>query len=242
MSKPSSTRALSIADTLRNRIYAGLLPPDTHLIEVPLASELGVSRTPLRDALGRLADEGLLAYVPNRGYIVRRFRFKDVYDAYTLRANLEGFACRLACQNGIDADAMARLDAILAEQWEVLYTGDWSAERALKWHDLNLKFHALFLEIADNHWLSEAVSRVRRLPLIFDSEGRPRNHGEIKLLYQREHSREAYSEHLRLAAAFKRGEASRAESLMSEHVLHNRDVLNERFEQENEARQSSAMP
>ncbi|OWT61710.1 GntR family transcriptional regulator [Candidimonas nitroreducens] len=234
MSKTFSTRALSIADTLRSRIYEGGLPPDTHLMEVPLAAELGVSRTPLRDALARLADEGLLAYLPNRGYVVRRFQFKDVYDAYTLRANLEGFACRLACQNGFDASAMTRLDSVLAKQQEVLYTGVWSVERALAWHDLNLKFHSLFLEIAGNHWLSEAALRVRRLPLIFDREGRPHNHGELQLLYQREHSREAYSEHLRLAAAVKHGEASRAEGLMAEHILHNRDVLNQRFKQENE--------
>jgi GntR family transcriptional regulator of vanillate catabolism len=232
MNKPFSTRALSIAEALRKRLYEGQLAPDTHLMEVPLAAELGVSRTPLRDALGRLADEGLLAYVPNRGYIVRRFQFKDVHDAYTLRANLEGFACRLACQNGFDAGVMARLDAVLAEQHDVLFTGEWSPARALVWHDLNLKFHALFLEVADNHWLTEAVSRVRRLPLIFDREGRPHNHGEIRLLYQLEHSREAYAEHLRLAAAIRRGESSRAEILMAEHVLHNRDVLAERFTQE----------
>ena len=85
----SRTRALSVADTLRDRIFDGEIAPGSHLMEVAVANELGVSRTPVRDALTRLADEGLLVYQPNRDFLVRRF---DVKDA--IRLDAPGFARR----------------------------------------------------------------------------------------------------------------------------------------------------
>jgi len=108
---PSRTRALSVADTLRNRIFDGVIAPGSHLMEISLANELGVSRTPVRGAMARLADEGLLLYLPNKGFQVRRFNAKDVFDAFSVRANLEGMGCRIVGERGLDGSALEQLVA-----------------------------------------------------------------------------------------------------------------------------------
>ncbi len=219
------TRALSITDTLRDRIFNGDIAPGSHLMEVALAEELGVSRTPVRDAMGRLADEGLLVYQPNRGFLVRQFGIKDVVDAFTLRASLEGLCCRTLGERGLQADALQRLTSMLDEQRAVVYGDEWTEERALLWHDLNFDFHCDLLELADNPWLTDAVRRSRRLPLIFDSESRPHSLQTMRLLYLQQNSRHAFEDHARIVDALERREVQRAESLMQEHVLLNRDIL-----------------
>lgn len=224
-SDPSRTRALSVTETLRNRIFDGGFPPGTHLMELPLAQDLGVSRTPVRDALTRLADEGLLVYQPNRGFVVRRFESKDVFDAFSLRATLEGMGCRLVGERGLDERARTRLEGLLEQQRSVLYGQAWEPALALAWQDLNLDFHYALLELADNPWLTEAVRRARQLPIIFDSKSRPHDHEALMLLYRRDHSRQALDEHRRIVEALVRRETSRAEAMMREHILTNRDVL-----------------
>ena len=221
----SRTRALSITDTLRDRIVEGLIAPGSHLTEVALAVELGASRTPVRDALSRLADEGLLVYQPNRGFLVRCFDLKDVMDAFTLRSTLEGLGCRLVGERGLQPEARERLQALLEEQFRVLFGEHWDDAHALLWQDLNLEFHYALLELADNRWLVEAVRRARKLPIVFDSRSRPRRHGDIVLLYQRKNSQQAFEEHRGIVDALVQREATRAESLMREHILTNRDVL-----------------
>lgn len=221
----SRTRALSVADILRNRIFDGEIPPDSHLMEVTLAQELGVSRTPVRDALARLADEGLLIYQPQRGFLVRRFQPKDVRDAFTVRATLESLGCRLVGERGLLHVEQERLAAQLAAQRQVLYESPWNDEQALLWQDMNLEFHFTLLELADNDWLTDAVRRARQLPIVFDSKSRPHDHASLVLLYQRDHSRQALVEHYRIVDALAQREVGRAEALMREHILTNRDVL-----------------
>ncbi|MGO4151727.1 GntR family transcriptional regulator [Cupriavidus sp. YAF13] len=227
MSSPetSRTRALSVADTLRNRIFDGEIPPGSHLMEVTLAQELGVSRTPVRDALARLADEGLLVYQPNRGFLVRRFQPKDIKDAFTVRATLEGLGCRLIGERGLMHAEQERLGGLLAAQRRVLHEEEWNDQQALLWQNMNLDFHYALLELADNSWLTDAVRRARQLPIIFDSKSHPHDHDALMLLYQRDHSRQALAEHYRIVDALALHEVGRAEALMREHILTNRDVL-----------------
>lgn len=214
-----------MADVLRDRIFDGEIPPGAHLMEVPVATQLGVSRTPVRDALSKLADEGLLIYQPNRGFLVRRFDVKDVNDAFTLRAALEGLGCRLVGERGLDSNAHEELHEHLEAQRCVLYGEHWNSERALKWQDLNVDFHFALLEFSNNQWLVDAVRRARRLPIVFDSHSRPHDLTAQRLVFERQHSQRAHDEHLRIVDALSRREAGRAESQMREHILTNRDVL-----------------
>ncbi|MEN0105270.1 MAG: GntR family transcriptional regulator [Pseudomonas sp.] len=221
----SRTRALTVTELLRKRILDGDIPPETRLMELTLAAELGVSRTPVRDALTRLADEGLLLYQPNRGFEVRRFDSKDIYDAFSLRATLEAMACRLIGERGLSAEAKENLQTQLEKQHALLFGGEWGPEHALQWHDLNLDFHYTLLELADNPWLTLAVQRVRHLPIVFDSKSRPHDREALKLLYLREHSQQALADHRKIVDALVNSEFVRAEALMREHVLTNRDVI-----------------
>ncbi|MDF3835840.1 GntR family transcriptional regulator [Cupriavidus basilensis] len=227
MSSPetSRTRALSVADILRNRIFDGEIPPGAHLMEVTLAQELGVSRTPVRDALARLADEGLLVYQPNRGFLVRQFHTKDIKDAFTVRATLESLGCRLIGERGLLHAEQERLAALLEAQRKVLHDEEWNDGQALLWQDMNLDFHFALLALADNSWLTDAVRRARQLPIIFDSKSHPHDHEALLLLYRREHSRQALGDHYRIVDALAQREVGRAEALMREHILTNRDVL-----------------
>lgn len=222
---PSRTRALSVAETLRNKIFDGVFAPGCHLMEIALATELGVSRTPVRGAMARLADEGLLVYLPNKGFQVRRFNAKDVFDAFTLRANLEGMACRLLGERGIDDEVFAQLAALVGEQARLLQSRDWTSARALRWHELNLDFHRKLLQAADNRWLTEAVYRACQLPIIFDSNLRPHNRDASMQLYRHEQALQALDDHTRILEALGQRDGVEAEAAMRDHILGHRDLL-----------------
>ena len=83
---------------LREMLLRGDFQPGERLSELPLVARLGVSRTPIRLALDRLANEGLLEIVPTGGFVVRAFTLTDVYDAIEMRGVLEGAAARLATE------------------------------------------------------------------------------------------------------------------------------------------------
>src|SRR5690606_4832777 len=110
-----NTHAKRAAIELRKKILGGELPGGTRLFEVPLAEELEISRTPLRDAMSRLAEEGLLERAKSGGFVVRQFTFGDVIDAIEIRGVMEGTAARLAAERGVKPEAMARIQGIVKE-------------------------------------------------------------------------------------------------------------------------------
>ncbi|WP_309069597.1 GntR family transcriptional regulator [Microbacterium sp.] len=81
-----------LTDELRVRILTGALEPGSLVVEPRLAEEFGVSKTPVREALGRLASEGLVVVLPKKGYLVRRMALRDVDEVLTLRELLEPHA------------------------------------------------------------------------------------------------------------------------------------------------------
>src|SRR2546430_667342 len=92
----------AIVSRVRDMIIEGTLAPSTRVHEGRLGQELGVSRTPLREALKYLASEGLLELSPGRGAVVRKFSPKDVQDSLQVLATLEGLAGTLACERASD--------------------------------------------------------------------------------------------------------------------------------------------
>ncbi|BBI33901.1 GntR family transcriptional regulator [Cohnella abietis] len=91
-----------LAEYIKQQILDGRLYPGDRIVETKVAKELGVSQTPVREAIRLLSGEGIITIVPNKGPMVRTFDMKDIYEVYSLRSMLEGLAIRLAVQLATD--------------------------------------------------------------------------------------------------------------------------------------------
>jgi GntR family transcriptional regulator of vanillate catabolism len=98
---------------VRDLIFSGAFAPDERLSEIAVSERLGLSRTPVRAALLRLEQEGLLHPIPTGGFRVRAFEFEDVADAIEIRGAMEGMAARRAAERGIAREALAELRHVL---------------------------------------------------------------------------------------------------------------------------------
>ncbi|GAA3738083.1 DNA-binding GntR family transcriptional regulator [Spinactinospora alkalitolerans] len=171
-SKPSRGRTTeAVTDALREAILDGALAPSTWLREDEIAATLDVSRTPVREALRRLADEGLAHKTAHHGTVVSPMSMEDILALYVIRENLEGLAARLAATRG-EPGLVPALRKVQARMEALADTGD---AAALSRH--NITFHRLIREAAGNlyleRFLGQAEQAVRRLaPTTFAFPGR----------------------------------------------------------------------
>ncbi|MDQ6419724.1 GntR family transcriptional regulator [Paenibacillus sp. LHD-117] len=93
-----------LVQLIKQQILDGELNPGDRIIETKFAKDLGISQTPVREAIRLLSGEGIVTIVPNKGPLVRAFHMKDVFEVYSLRAVYEGLAIRLAVKNASDED------------------------------------------------------------------------------------------------------------------------------------------
>jgi DNA-binding GntR family transcriptional regulator len=218
MPEPTPVRSLADHQSLRERIVARLrdaiiagdLAAKTRLMEPEVARKLGVSRTPLREAIRQLEVEGFLTTVPRVGTFVSEVSDRDVEDTYAIRAVLEGLAARQAAENPDPAKAAA-LQAIQAELAQK--TADYRV-----YHEAAGRFHDVIFTLSRNQRLqamyqslSYQVTRFRSLSLAV--EKRP----EVSL-----------REHRRIVAAILSGRGGEAERLMRAHIEGARAVLRQR--------------
>lgn len=209
MSDAKTSHSQRALITLRQRILSGALPGGTRLAEVALAEELGISRTPIRAALSRLAEEALLER-KGAGFVVRRFDLADVVDAIELRGVLEGTAARLAAERG------AR-PAELAEAAEILTEIDAALADPLDldaYSTLNSRFHTLLARMAQSPVLQTEIARISGLPFAapsaFIEDTRARQLATTLTLAQ--------SQHRAIIEAISAREGARAEALAREHA------------------------
>lgn len=202
----------SVAATqlVRTAILDGRLAPGQRLKEEELARELGISRTPVREALLMLQAEGLVDAVPNRGATVRRHEPDDLDDLYQLRALLEGHAARRAAPK-ISEEEVEVLRAS-CERFDAL-RGDADDLRELVKE--NLLFHNTILEAAGSARLTQMVRKVIELPLVYRSY----------IWYSPAQKRISGHYHRQITNALAGRDADRAELVMKEHVYEARDVL-----------------
>ena len=208
------TAAMRAQIALRERILAGDFAPGTRLLEVTLAEDLQISRTPVRDALARLAEEGLLDRARGGGFLVRSCALADVMDALEIRGVLEGTAARLAAERGIDDSARAGLDARLAVLESAFDPAGPSVDLAA-YARANAAFHDLLWHLAGSAILLRELERAARLPFASPSaflHERNRDAAFRLSLFT------AQDQHRALAEAIAAREGARAEAIAREHA------------------------
>jgi DNA-binding GntR family transcriptional regulator len=205
----SAERALA---TLRDLIMGGELAPGARLGEVEIADRLGVSRTPVREALSRLAAEGLVETAPNRGARVVTWTVAELEGVFDLRAVLEPQLTAHAVPNAAPAD-VDELDALARRMHEVGTPGPGQDLDALV--PLNRAFHDRLVALAAHPTLATALAAAIHPPIV------RRNF----LTYDEASLRRSLAHHSEIVAALRAGDPEWARAVMTSHIANARAVM-----------------
>jgi GntR family transcriptional regulator of vanillate catabolism len=210
----TGSQALKAQLRLREMILAGELPGGERIAELAIVERLGVSRTPIRTALIKLEQEGLLDALPNGGFAVRTFSERDVAESIELRGTVEGLAARLAAERGAPTEVLAEARDCLARIDTVLAAPALDDAAFLRYVDLNQQFHDLLGELASSTVVTRELERVVRLPFASPS-------GFVVMQANSPRARDmlivAQDQHRQVLDAIERREGARAEAIMREH-------------------------
>lgn len=188
---------------LKHKILTGEIVSQTRLMEIDLSEKMNVSRTPIREAIKKLSDDGLVKIVPRRGAYVANISIKDMLDVFEVREDMEGFAAKLAAQR-INDEEKEELRKIAAEYDEALA----KAEDKEGIIELDEKFHNFIVSCCGNDTLSELVKYVQELSLRF------------RYLYYNDYSlyESTAEQHHRIMDAISNGRADEARKEADAHV------------------------
>jgi DNA-binding GntR family transcriptional regulator len=201
--------SVAAARILRGAILSGELAPGQVLGEESLGKQLGISRTPIREALLRLHNEGLVDMPANRPAAVTSFTQDDLYELHSLRAVLEGHAASEAATRLDDADFTVLRDSV--GRYGKLQKEDKDLPRLV---DENFTFHGRIVSAAASDRLRAMIRQVSAVPLIYKSY----------MTYSRENRTTAYRHHADILEALQARDADEAERRMKAHIEWARDV------------------
>ncbi len=152
-------------DEIRRRILDGELPPSSPISEYQLAADLKISRTPVREAIKRLEEDGLLWSVPNKGTFVSELSAHDIMEIYQVRERLEGLAARIAAEQMSEKD-IQKLEKELTSLNELKYTG-----RVDEIFQCDIRLHKIIITSTQNLRLGRILAtlddQVHRVRIIF---------------------------------------------------------------------------
>ena len=228
----SGTHSQRALIALRKRILAGTFPGGTRLLEVALAEDLAISRTPVRAALSRLAEEGLLDRAGG-GFVVRSFAISDVVETIELRGVLEGTAARFAAEKGVSAETLEAFATVIASIDACLADGPERTDLEV-YSRLNTAFHAQLAQASQSGVIQREIDRVSRLPFAAPSSFLA-DHLQVDSF--RKTLVPAQEQHRALVDAIRRREGARAESIAREHARAARHNVEFLFAAEPEMRQ-----
>lgn len=206
---------------IREGITTGDLPAGTRLREEDLSSRIGVSRTPIREALRRLAAEGIVEFLPNRGAHVASWSDLELEEIFELRSLLESHAAARAATR-IERQDLERLQA-LADQMEQRLE-DRTAEASFQISKLNNEFHSVILEANGSRHLESATQGVIQVALVHRTFVRYSPHA----------LRRSFAHHRELIDALAARDPDWARSVMRSHILAARNIFSERDDQDAE--------
>jgi len=205
-----------VLDAIRDAIIKGSLQPRERLMEIQMAEELGVSRTPIREALRKLELEGFIVMVPRKGAYVADLSFKDIADVFEIRAALEGLAAGLAAER-ITEEELEEMERLLVEKREAISNGD-----ILRLVEVDTSFHELMYKASRNERLGviisnlrEQIQRLRKTSLSYP--------GRMK---------ESLNEHKKIAEAIQSRDVQLARQLAQEHIENAENILIESLKTE----------
>ena len=144
-----------VYETLRDAISAEILPTGERLMEIQVAEELGVSRTPVREAIRRLEIEGLVVMIPRRGTYVANLSIRDINDVFEIREALESLAAGLAADRITD-DELEDMERMLVEADEAV-----SAKDLDKVVEIDIRFHDMLYQASRNEKLTGILNNLR---------------------------------------------------------------------------------
>jgi GntR family transcriptional regulator of vanillate catabolism len=204
-----ATRAIEIQSKIREGVLNGDFPGGMRMNEVDLANSLGVSRTPVRNALSTLGAEGLLDYTPNSGYVVRSYSSKDIADIYEVRATLDGLAAKTLAERGLSDARRGLIHKIVTNGANLVALGHWSDEICSRWIETNEEFHATLVDATDNSHLRAMYRKAKDIPLINELRFR---------WFDASNMNQSQSEHNEIFDAIVNRQVIRADALAREHT------------------------
>lgn len=187
---------------LQNDILNGLYQPGDNLIETKLSEELGVSRTPIREAIRQLELEGLVQSIPNKGAIVKGISAQDIEDIYTIRMLIEGLAARWAAEKITDEELKELREAVDLEEF---YTDRNDVDHLMLFDS---RFHDIIFKASKSKPLMHTLSTFHHYV----------QRARISSFNDPERARLALNEHKAILQAIMDHDAGKAEKLTTVHV------------------------
>lgn len=191
-----------VFNNLRDAITKGELKPGERLLEKQLSEKIGVSRTPIREALRRLETEGFVEMIPRKGAMVAVISRKSIEDVLEIRAVLEALAARLACRN-VTNEALTRLD-VAREAFE-------EASRATDietMSEADIAFHELIFSLSGNpklvHLINNLSGQIQRFRVVY--------------LKDKSYTNSIISEHIEIIEALTRKDENLAAEIAARHI------------------------
>jgi DNA-binding GntR family transcriptional regulator len=199
-----------VNERIRQRIFNRELKPGDRIDEQALARAFGISRTPLREALKVLHNEGLVKLVPRRGCFVSKLSEQDVDEIYEMIGLLEGASAARAAKAATRAD-VARLARATQRMAQMAAEGNYK-----RYFDANLAAHEAVLDMAGNRWQKNVIQYLRSMCRLYPHVSVGKLPGRLE---------ESLQEHQELLAAIEAQDPARAEAVMRRHIANTREAL-----------------
>lgn len=198
---------LSLSDRIlkiiEKEILSGSIKPGARLVEAELANNLGISKSPVREALKRLEGEGIVQLMPRKGYFVRDIDRKSIDDFFDIMFILEPESTRLSLKKKTEA-VCKEIDEILSNMERCLRKKDYESYRML-----NNQFHRLFYSLTENEWIIKVSQMLRKQAYMLRSLS----------LYTKDRFSSSIKEHFAIANAYKKGDEKLLVKAVKNHLI-----------------------